>query len=429
MLGEPGREQLRQRKGKEVTMEVNREEMTQEKWDEMREMVKRLVCADCGADLQIHTVAERGVIRVGCLDQSHHGWVERETWTQAFRRGEEIHPAIKDRIEKRMLPGGYSLEVALALVKTRFPRADMDDPSAALFIMDCMRLDLDPLLGEIVPVTFKVTDKETKVVRKVVQPVLTEDGWLSLAARACPDRWIGPPRTYRLEDYLRTLEENKVKSPDEIKGLSREIRKDACGDEDAYYWVAWGKVKVDDTITETAASPGWLKQKEYKKAQESATPAGELPGNQARVRSIKRWVRENFPEAKAKMKAITAEWLARGKDIEGVQQIIEAEYHIVTEIEPPKGDDKTGESSPGGEGKPGATALSSPKQETKPPEASAPPKRDPNTIKTFDDLYRACRDDFRLNEKEVLRELGVTSQEDLSQLPRELYLQILAVRR
>jgi len=34
------------------------------------------------------------------------------------------------------------------------------------------------LLGEIIPVTFKNRD------RKVVQPVLTEDGWLSLSARA-----------------------------------------------------------------------------------------------------------------------------------------------------------------------------------------------------------------------------------------------------
>jgi len=60
--------------------------------------------------------------------------------------------------------------------------------------MDCIRLDLAPLLGEIIPVTFKSKDK------KVVQPVLTEDGWLSLAARACPERWAGPPITEPVTD-------------------------------------------------------------------------------------------------------------------------------------------------------------------------------------------------------------------------------------
>jgi len=41
------------------------------------------------------------------------------------------------------------------------------------------------------------------------------------------------------------------------------------------------------------------------------------------------------------MKEMTSEWLARGKDIQGVQQVIEAEYHIVTET-PPKGGEESG---------------------------------------------------------------------------------------
>ncbi|GAJ04853.1 unnamed protein product, partial [marine sediment metagenome] len=73
---------------------------------------------------------------------------------------------------------------------------------------------------------------------------------------------------------------------------------------------------------------GW-----YKKSEEGVV-AKNLPGNQARVRAIKRWVREVFPEAKAKMKEITATWMERAGDVQDIQNVIEAEYHIITE-EPP----------------------------------------------------------------------------------------------
>ena len=327
-----------------MVYEVKQDEATQEQWEEMKKIVQDNLCW-CGGELQIHTT-ERGTLEVWCPhNPNHHGYIERQSYTQAFRRGEGAPLVIKDKIEKKMLPGGYPLGTALALIKARFPRADLDDPSAALFVMDCIRLDLDPLLGEIVPVTFKSTDKATGEVRKVVTPILTEDGWLSLAARACPDRWVGPPITEPISD--------------------KEFKKELCDEEVAWVWKATGRTKDG---TESVAY-GWLKQKEYKRAREPGkeTPAGDLPGNQARVRAIKRWVRETFPEAKARMKEMTSEWLTRGKDIEEVQQVIEAEYHIVTETPTSKGGEKIGsaaEEQPGGEGKPSKTILSSPKQET-----------------------------------------------------------------
>lgn len=217
------------------------QENTKEKMDykEMKQIVKENVCAVCGGKLQIHTT-QSGELEIWCPhNPDHHGFAERETYTRAMRRGEEIHPAIKSHIERKMLPGGYPPEVALALIKTRFPRADMDDPSAALFLMDCIRLDLDPLLGEIVPDTFKVTDKETKEVRRVVQPVLTEDGWLSLAARACPERWAGPPSTEPITD--------------------KAFKKELCGDEDAWVWRATGKTQDGNESTIYS----WVKQDEF----------------------------------------------------------------------------------------------------------------------------------------------------------------------
>jgi len=321
-------------------MEVKREEVTQEQWDEMKKITQENVCAICGAELQIHTNPEKGTLEVGCLNREHHGFIERTTYTQELRRGAEIHPAIRDKIERKMiLPGGQPVEVALSMIQTRFPRADMDEPSAALFLWDCVRLDLDPLLGEIFPATFKVKGKDN-IEHKVVQPIISEDGWLSLAARSCAEAWAGPPRTMRLEEYLSSLPENKDKPREEILAIAKEIKTDLCKDPEAYVWVAIGHRKdQDDTI-----GYGW-----YKKSEEGVV-AKNLPGNQARVRAIKRWVREVFPEAKAKMKEMTATWMERAGDVRDIQNVIEAEYHIVTEEPPPqlKGDKKTGveETSP-----------------------------------------------------------------------------------
>ena len=333
-----------------MVYEVKREDLTEQQWQEMREIAGNNVCGICGADLQIRTHAEKGTIEVGCLNREHHGYIERTTYTQEFRRGEEIHPAIRDNIERKMiLPGGQPIAVALSMIQTRFPRADMDEPSAALFLWDCVRLDLDPLLGEIFPATFKTKAKDGTE-KKVVQPIISEDGWLSLAARACPDEWAGPPRTMRLEEYLQTQDAYKGKTYEEVKEIAKEIKKDLCGDPEAYVWVAVGRRKDQDDV----ATYGW-----YKKAEEGVV-AKNLPGNQARVRAIKRWVREVFPEAKSKMKAMTAIWMDRAGDVSDIQNVIAAEYHIVTEIESPKGKELIL-----GEVKVGSAALAPPKLATK----------------------------------------------------------------
>jgi hypothetical protein len=301
--------------------------------------------------------------------------------------------------------------------------------------MDCIRLDLDPLLGEIVPVTFKSKD------RKVVQPVLTEDGWLSLAARACPERWIGPPITEPITD--------------------KEFKKELCDDEDAWVWKASGKTRDG---TESIAY-GWLKRKEWEKAKAANTPAGELPGNQARVRAIKRWVRETFPEARKKMMELTSEWLARGREkgIDEVQKVIEAEYHIVTEVEGSRGSDAptfTRNDQPDwakfwayqkekgldeekvhtmvgvsslkedwvGKGKTLEEADEAIDRALEAEKAGPAVKRDPETIKSINSLFRACNEDFGLQPKQVLAELGVSSQNELTELPSECYRRIAAVR-
>ncbi|MFA5186472.1 MAG: hypothetical protein WC551_08355 [Patescibacteria group bacterium] len=294
--------------------------------EDLRNIAEEHVCAECGGELEVRRDPETGQPEIRCTrDQAHRGYVTKPTAIQTYRRGESVPAHIEDTIRKAMLPGGHKIGTALAIIKMRFPAAALDEASAALFINDCLRLDLDPLLGEIVPATFKVKDKATNTEHKVVQPLITEDGWLSMAARGCRDRWIGAPTACRLEDRLR--KENEGKAAEEIDKLARAVKKDICGDELAHVWVAWGKVKVDGEVVETPPTYGWFRQSEKAKN----TPGAELPGNQARVRAINRWVRENFPDAKKRMMEMTAVWLERGKDVAAVRQVIDAEYRIIME--------------------------------------------------------------------------------------------------
>lgn len=58
----------------------------------------------------------------------------------------------------------------------------------------------------------------------------------------------------------------------------------------------------------------------------------------------------------------------------------------------------------------------------------AKPARDPESIRTINELYRACHEDFGLQPKDVLRELGVSSQNEICELPSDCYRRIALVR-
>ncbi len=60
--------------------------------------------------------------------------------------------------------------------------------------------------------------------------------------------------------------------------------------------------------------------------------------------------------------------------------------------------------------------------------APTKPKRDPKTIRTINDLLKACNQDFKLQPKDVYKELGYKSQSDISEKPAECYIRIAAVR-
>ena len=159
------------------------------------------------------------------------------------------------------------------------------------------------------------------------------------------------------------------------------------------------------------------------------------------------------------------EWLARGREkgIDEVQRVIEAEYHIVTDGEGSSGSDAptfTRNGQPDwakfwayqkekgldeekvhamvgvsslkedwvGKGRTLEEADEAIKRALEAEKARPAVKRDPETIKSINSLLRACNEDFGLQPRQVLAELGVSSQNELTELPSESYRRIAAVR-
>lgn len=58
----------------------------------------------------------------------------------------------------------------------------------------------------------------------------------------------------------------------------------------------------------------------------------------------------------------------------------------------------------------------------------AKPSRDPNSLKTINDLLKACNEDFKMQPKEVYAELNVSSQSEIADTPADCYRVISSVR-
>ena len=315
--------------------------MNQEKWDEFKNIAKNNVCAECDADLQVHTVPETAMVRVGCLNREHRGWIEKTTLTQELRRGAELPLVVQGAIEKHMMPR-EDLNRAMNLLALRYPSSIQDPPTAALFIVDCQRLGLDPLIApaEAIPIPFR-SKQPDGTVKITVQMIITEDGYFSMAARGCPKEWDGAPANMPLLDYLLSLPEHKGRPLEEVAKIAARTAEELSGDKHAYVWVALGRRKSSTQLNPVF---GWYTQAERKDALTKKLPAGSNPGNQARIRANKRWVRENFAEARQKMIELTREWRERSAEIQKAQAFIDAEYSFLTL--PPAGD-KNGASKGG----------------------------------------------------------------------------------
>lgn len=412
-------------------MEVLQSEMTQEIWDDWGALIRDQECAECGGQLTIRTIPERASLALGCSNPDHSGFRQRTSYTEEYRRGAEVYPAIRDNIEAKMMVK-TELQRALNLLALRFPNAIKDVAGAALFINDCMRLGLDPLIqpAEAVPIPFKTKDKQGRE-KTTVAMVVTEDGALSMAARGCREEYDGAPATMPLLDHL--MRENPKRPFEELKEMAMRTAQELCDDPHAYVWVALGKRR-----SATGIQPvyGYYTTAEHKKAQENKLPAGTQPGNQARVRAVKRWVRENFPESRQKMIEYTAELYRRSEGAREAQELIDAEYSFISL---PEGKEKTAKTT--GEKVGAAAPAKSRAQATKPVSAPAAEETYPEeaivgegfsinltwldeskkALKWTDDTVKSFLLKYKVDNSGTLTEvLGRLTREQAEQFTREL---------
>ena len=404
-----------------------------------KEFTNTHVCAVCGGLLELPWGGSYGIENyvLGCgQDKEHQGIVKKQTYTSLHRQGKEIYPTIRDNIQRKMLPGGVSPGVALAMVQARYPSVELDDPTAALFIWDCIRLDLDPLLGEVVPAVF--TNKKTG--RKIVTPIITEEGSLSMAARACPETWNGPPTTMTLEE--RFYSKYPKMPAAKITELITETKTSLCSDPKAHVWVAFGRAKG---MTEDREAYGWVTAAQINEARNYSLPWAQLPGNQARVRAVKRWAKLVYPEAKANMRELTSDLIKRAGDFQEVQHIIEAEYQIAESeggeagkkpTDKPKVNDVTAATAEKGKGagQAGDEVASGTKGEKAKKSADAAPAAggaDSVTEADIPDLTtlaKLCFQFFNLQPPDVWKELGYRSMLDVTEPPWDCWLKIKEIK-
>jgi hypothetical protein len=263
-------------------MEKKCEEMMHEVWDEWEALKKEQECAECGSHLDIYTVPERHAMAIGCAaNHEHIGFRQRTCITEEMRRGAGVSVAIRNNIEAKMFVKD-ELHRAMNLLARRFPDAIKDIAGAALFINDCNRLGLDPLIQppEAVPVLFnvKIKDKSGKVVEEkpTVVMITTEDGALSMAARGCPDEYEGAPATMPLLDYLVT--KHPQRPLEELEKVARYTAEQLCDDPAAWVWVALGKRRSATTVEPVY---GCFTHADRQEALNHYKPAGTRPGNQA----------------------------------------------------------------------------------------------------------------------------------------------------
>lgn len=288
-------------------------------YEEGKELAQNNTCgapvdgAPCGAELLLcwgGTWDIDGYVLRCATNAGHQGMIERTSMTQDHRRGMPAPFPLSLAVERRMMPRA-DLQRAMNRLAVRYPKVIVDPASASLFLIDCLRLDLDPLLApaEAVPVTFFNKNLQ----KKIVQMLITEDGWLSMAARGCPERWAGAPRA------------EPVKDP--------ELAESLCGDPKAWLWKASGRTLGMPPDSSEPMAYGWFTQEDRKKARQYGTPAATRPGNQARIRAINRWVRENFPDCRQRMTEYTRDLIARSPETSAAQEYVDAEYSVIIKTE------------------------------------------------------------------------------------------------
>jgi len=372
------------------------------------ELRKKNRCQECHGRLDVLMDFDRGKAFLACAEwnRSHHEGIEREA-PPLFEpniptRREDMIGAMGE--EKAMKLERYQGVVSLTrveameILKTIWPEAPEVEVLKAAII--CHQYGLNPLMKHIFLISFK-RRKEGKVIGEtwaVVQGI----GSNRLIAR-------------RKHNYSYLDMTPRRMTEEEQQRINGEV-------DDTKIW-ALTKLKDMETGAEANGVGSWpVDEVPY------GTEKGNTKLNMAKIRSERQALDRLYPAE-----------MPQGVEVME-EKYIEGDFTLLAE----GAGVKTMPGEAVGESRTSVGVTPAQKAENKPKKSGAPPaepkaKRDPETIKTINQLYHACNEDFtvidengkprKMQPKEVLKELGYSSQEDIADTPANCYRQIAAVRQ
>lgn len=272
--------------------------MTQvtDNFEQLRQMQRTNDCGECGSELTIRVDKVSGVYELVCarfpLEHNQQNFqVAEPPGMLATRDGETAGQLGL----ARYMSNETEARRAILAVQTKFQAQNLTILESAYFLGEYFNRGVNPLVGEAVPAAFRNKDQRD---RQIVL-IETEQGVLSIAKRGDPARYVSTPNVQPIMDA--------------------EKREAICGDPKAHVWEAKGKIMVNDQMIDSAPTWGWVLSKDFDSPRMAQIAKDNLP-NQARVRAIKRWTKENFPDSFS----VVAEQYQRntGGDYEGEDLVV-----------------------------------------------------------------------------------------------------------
>lgn len=411
------------------------EEITQDKLEEIR---KRNVCSVCGGWLNTFLDPESGKAFVACHEwlRSGHQGIEREASryeqegiaalnipTRRAIMEQEHGTGMTTALERARIPttGALTQPQAMHILKLVYPKVPEDEIIRCAIL--CQDFGLHPLMKEVYILGFK--NKNGGVDYATVIGI-SASRKMAANRKGAYSFLDGSPRAATPEEIIKQYGKNSEEEGDNLISIC--ILKGERGNEATGFGL-WPKDKTP-----------------------YGTDKGNTKRNMANIRSERPAYSRLPGEALPPIEVIDeayAEVPDVGKVDKATGEIVDGEATELPDEEPPPPAEhwceehkcafelKTGRFGQFYAHKVKNGWCNEKKKDSKPPAATKPlpeakarpaPGRDPETIKTLNNLFKACNEDFQLQPAEVVAELGAESQSDISETPAECYRRIAAVR-
>lgn len=326
------------------------------------------------------------------------------------------------------------------------------DQETVVFLKTCQSLSLNPFAGECYLIKYSEKDKAAIVIAidSYLKAAETNDNYNGHEAGTILRDTAGKLE-FREGSFLLEEEFDKL-----VGGWAKVYRKDR----EKPFYMAVNKAECVRYARDGHLTQFWTENKQpmmlrkvalkralveafpqlfvgaYSTAEFEEIPEGELPPAYEKAGEAnwkKWWVRQkekgltpNDVHTILGVTSLKEDWLEKGRTLEEAEDIINKALENQNKVKAaPQTEEPTEDLFP-------------PDEVTDIAPEPAKPKREPETIKTINDLYRACNEDFtvidddgkpsKMQPKEVLKELGYSSKEDIADTPANCYRQISAVR-